>query len=268
MISVLKKIFILSSICLIIFGCKKLPTKSASDLPQNDTANSKTQLSLKIIRSMQHDPEAYTQGLFVDGDILFESTGQYGFSSLRKVDINTGTILAKESIGIQYFGEGITLLNDKIYMLTWQSEKGFIFDKNSLKKIGEFSYKGEGWGIASDDSMLYMSDGSNIIKLLDPTNFQVTNMITVTYNGSPLNMLNELEIVGDSIYANIYTYDAIAIIDKNSGNVLQVLDAGELRKKIGNIQNAEVLNGIAYNPKNKRFILTGKNWDKYFEVEL
>ena len=255
-------------------SCKKKEVVDNTNKTQ--TISNKTQQATptlkiykpKVIRSFPHDSKAYTQGLFIDEGYLYESTGQHGMSSLRKIDITTGNLINKKDIDGKYFSEGITLFQNNIYMLTWQSRKGFIFDKNTFEQKAEFSYFSEGWGITSDNEYIYMSDGSEYLRVINSDGFSVNKTLTIKYNGQNISRLNELEIVGDTIYANLYMYDAIARINKHSGEVFDIIDCSELRSMIGNSQTAEALNGIAYNKDTKTFILTGKNWDTYFEVKF
>jgi len=226
----------------------------------------------KILNTFPHDQEAYTQGLEFIGDTLFESTGLRGKSTLRKVAFESGTLLENKPLDDQYFGEGLTLLNNKIYQLTWQSKKGFVYDQGTLNMERAFDFQKsiEGWGLCNDGHYLYKSDGSNRIWKLDPKSGNEISFIEVMTHRSALNKLNELEWVDGKIYANTYQFDKEVglIIDPSTGKVEGVIDFSGLIEKVTQHPQLNVLNGIAYHPKRKTFFVTGKNWDTLFEVEL
>ena len=225
-------------------------------------------LGYEVVNSWPHDADAFTQGLvFLDGKML-ESTGQEGRSSLRSVELQSGKVLKKVDVPEPYFAEGIALLNNKIYQLTWQHRLGFIYDAQSFQKTGEFQYSGEGWGLATDGKSLILSDGSNRIRFLDPDSFKVTKTIAVMDGKTPVVELNELEFVNGEIYANIWHDDRIAVIDPQSGHVTAWLDLTGLLKQ-GEVQDQEaVLNGIAYDQASNRMFVTGKLWPKLFEIKI
>jgi glutaminyl-peptide cyclotransferase len=262
----------LSIVLLLIFLFSCSACRKASE--KEETANEQTTVQKQepriikpvIVRVFPHDNRAYTQGLFYRDGFLYESTGQRGQSSLRKVNINDGGVIKSVSLPDMYFGEGITYFDNKIYMLTWITNKGFIYDYKTFAKLGEFEYNSEGWGLASDSIRFYFTDGSNKIMFMDHKGFLETGSNICTYKGKTIDKLNELEIVGDTLYANVYTYDIIARINKNTGEVFDLVDCSALRAQLENQTEAEVLNGIAYNPDTKTYYLTGKYWDKYFEV--
>ncbi len=225
--------------------------------------------TFEVVRSFKHDPLAYTQGLFLHDGFLFESTGQRGESSLRKVDPKTGEVLKKTDLPVEYFGEGITLCNDEIYMLTWTSGKCFVYDKNTFELKREYKYPGEGWGLScSKDSLLIMTDGSNFIRFIDPGTFQVKNTIALYHNGAPVNALNEIERVDNLAFVNIYTTDAIAVIDLNSNQMTGIIDCSELRKTLEENPDAEAFNGIAFDSETNHFYVTGKYWNRMFEIKV
>ena len=224
--------------------------------------------SYKIKHTWPHDRTAYTQGLIYQDGILWESTGQYGASSLRKVELKTGRVLQKISVPEDYFAEGMTLLRGKVFQLTWQAQRGFIYDPATLQKQGEFLYQGEGWGLTHDGESLIMSDGSNQIRYLNPHTFQTVRTISVFDRGKPIMRLNELEFIRDEIYANIWETDRIARIDPKSGKVLGWIDLTGLLSDKDRTGAEDVLNGIAYDEKGKRLFVTGKLWPKLFEIEL
>lgn len=224
--------------------------------------------SYKIKNTWPHDPRAYTQGLiFLDG-MLWESTGQYDYSSLRKVELKTGKVIKQITVPTGYFAEGMTVFNNKVFQLTWQEETGFIYDPSTFEKQGEFSYTGEGWGLTHDGQSLIMSDGTNKIRFLDPSTFQTTRTISVFDKGAPLEKLNELEYIDGEIYANIWMTDRIVRIEPKSGKILGWIDLTGLLKTKDRSGEEDVLNGIAYDAAGKRLFVTGKMWPKLFEIEI
>jgi glutaminyl-peptide cyclotransferase len=217
-----------------------------------------------------HDPGAFTEGLFFRDGQLYESTGQKGQSSLRKVDLKSGKVLQKKDVADNYFGEGSTSVGDNIVMLTWQSNVGFLFDAKTFALKGRFNYKGEGWALTGDGAHVYMSDGTAEIRVLDPKTLQEQRRIRVTADGKPITQLNELEFVEGEIYANVWGTDVIARIDPQTGNVVGWIDLTGLLppEQRGTTSADAVLNGIAYEPKQHRLFVTGKLWPKLFEIEL
>jgi glutamine cyclotransferase len=224
-------------------------------------------VEFEIINKYPHDKDAYTQGLIFSGDILYESTGLYGQSSLRSVQIKDGKVLQKINLSPIYFAEGITLLSQRIYQLTWENHKGFIYNLN-LEKIGEFSYPGEGWGITTDGKHLIISDGSNYLNFYEPSTMNVIKTLSVEDGNTPIFNLNELEWVDGLIYANVYMKDEIIAINPENGKVVYILDISNLRDLLDGKKDAEVSNGIAFNPQTSTFYLTGKNWSNLFEVRI
>lgn len=224
----------------------------------------------ELIATYPHDQTAYTQGLeFYKGD-LYESTGLKGESSLRKVDFKTGRVLKKIDLDPSVFGEGITIINDSIYMLTWQSKIGYIFDLD-FNKIGEFNYgqSKEGWGLTHDtDNRIFKSDGTQNIWILNPTNLIEEDRIQTVTNKSFFNKTNELEYVDGKIYANVYLKESMMIIDARSGAIEGVINFGGLKEQVSKHPALDVLNGVAYHPQRKTFFVTGKKWDKLFEVKI
>jgi glutamine cyclotransferase len=224
----------------------------------------------EIINSFPHDRNAFTQGLEFHGDTLYESTGRKGTSSLRKIDYRTGRVLKSVDLEKTYFGEGITILGDTIYMLTWQEGTGFLFDRESLGKIGSFRYgkSREGWGLCNDGKHLYKSDGTQRIWLLDPATLEEKGAIQTVTNRSVFNKANELEYVDGKIYANVWQKESMMIIDAGSGAIEGVVNFGGLSKQVTQHRDLDVFNGVAYHPERKTFFVTGKNWDKLFEVRI
>lgn len=238
-------------------------------------ANKKPKLyKYKIINTFPHDKNAYTQGLEFYNGFLYETTGKRGKSSLRKVELQTGKVLQKIDLNKKYFGEGMTIFNNKIYWLTWQARKGFIYDLETFKKLGEFNYKNsnEGWGLTHSNDELIKSDGTNKIWFLNPNNQKEKRSIQAYTNKVSLEKLNELELINDKIYANYWQKPLIAIINPKNGVVDGIIDLKGLVKEMGKTQRLvdedDVLNGIAYNPENNHIYVTGKHWGKLFEIEL
>lgn len=222
----------------------------------------------EVVNTYPHARDAFTQGLEYRDGKLFEGTGGEGESSLRLVELETGRLLDKVDLPIPYFGEGITLLNGKIFQLTWQNEVGFIYDVGNLSKIGQFNYKGEGWGLTNDGQSLILSDGTNQIRFLDPGSFKVTKTIAVLDGNKPIDSLNELEYMNGEIYSNVWHRDVIAIINPQTGRVTGWIDVKGILAP-GEVRDEEaVLNGIAYDAAGKRIFVTGKLWPKLFEIRI
>ena len=219
-----------------------------------------------VVRSYPHDPGAFTQGLeYVDG-VLYEGTGQNGQSGIRKVELETGKVLQHQPLDAKYFGEGITVWQNTIVQITWQSEIGFVYDKSSFKQLKSFSYTGEGWGLTNDGTRLIMSDGSAYIRFLDPVTFKETGRVTVKDNGVAVSKLNELEFVKGEIVANVWMTKRLVRISPKTGEVLGWIDLEGLLEPKDAI-GTDVLNGIAYDAKGDRLFVTGKWWPKLFEIK-
>ena len=223
----------------------------------------------QVVRAYPHDTGAYTEGLFYKDGYLYESTGQVGQSTVRKVALETGDVVQRHRLPKQYFGEGIVAWKDRLVQLTWQSGTGFVYDLASFTPQRSFSYEGEGWALTRDDTHLYMSDGTPVLRVLDPETLQVVRRITVTADGTPVTHLNELEWVGGEIYANVWLTDRIARIDPASGHVVGWIDLAGLFD-INRLPNPgdDVLNGIAWDAEHKRLFVTGKCWPQLFEITL
>ena len=227
-------------------------------------------LSYEIINIFSHDPGAFTQGLVWEDSFLYEGTGLYGSSSLRKVDLKTGKILQYHNLAADYFGEGITIFNNKIYQLTWQEEIGFIYDKETFQLLGSFSYPYEGWGITHDGTYLIISDGSSALHFIDPHTMEEVRQVNVHFKETPVLNLNELEYIKGKVYANIWQTTLIVIIDPINGNVINWLDFKDIfiSVKKDSPQNIDVLNGIAYDNEKDSLFITGKLWPKLFEIKI
>ncbi|MBP3356077.1 MAG: glutaminyl-peptide cyclotransferase [Rikenellaceae bacterium] len=215
-----------------------------------------------------HRTDAYTQGLYWQDGRLVESTGQYGLSSLRRVNLATGESEQRVELPKNLFGEGAAEVDGRIYQLTWMEGKALVYDAATLDKVDEMGYSGEGWGLTTDGRKLYMSDGTDVIRVVNPADFRVERTIRVTRGRRPQNMLNELEWVDGAIWANVYLTDTVVIIDPESGRVTAEIDFGGLLQRSDYGPGTDVLNGIAWDRENGRIFVTGKNWGKLFEVEI
>jgi glutamine cyclotransferase len=228
-------------------------------------------LKYTIVNTYPHDTTSFTEGLEFHKDTLYESTGSGNDckSYLRKYNYKTGEIYKQTNLETIYFGEGITFINNKIFQLTWQNKTGFIYNANSwkLEKTFTFDKDIEGWGMTNDGKYIYQSDGTEKIWKMNPENQKMINFVNVYSASSKIPKINELEWINGKIYANIWTKDAIAIVNPTTGAVEGILDLSSLRKTI-HYAKAEVLNGIAYNPKTKTIFITGKQWDKMFEIKV
>jgi glutamine cyclotransferase len=249
-----------------IIAC--LGSSTAKQVATGATAEGIPVYSYQVVNSWPHDIEAYTQGLVFHDGVLFESTGLRGSSSLRRVELKTGKVKKKLEVAREYFAEGMTIFHDKIFQLTWQSHKGFVYDLKKFRQEGEFAYKGEGWGLTHDDHSLILSDGTNRIRFLDPSSFEVQRTITVYDNGEPLTDLNELEYIKGEIYANIWKTDRIVRLDPATGKINAWIDMTGLHHEGNDPDSENCLNGIAYDAGNDRLFVTGKRWPKLFEIRL
>jgi glutamine cyclotransferase len=222
-------------------------------------------LRVKVLSVRPHDPAAYTQGLVWNRGTLYESAGLYGRSSLRQVDPKTGEVLRHADVPPRFFAEGLALVGNRLVQLTWKEGVAFVYDALSFGRVGEYHYDGEGWGLCDDGRRLVMSDGSDRLSFRDRRTFALLGGVNVRLEGRPVPQLNELECVGGEVYANVWTSEEIVRIDPASGQVSAVIDASGLLDA-GERAHADVLNGIAYDPAKKTFLITGKLWPKLFEV--
>jgi len=225
-------------------------------------------LGYEILATLPHDPACYTQGLVIDEGVFFESCGLYGQSSLRKVDPTSGIVQAETELDTSYFAEGLVLLEGKLYQLTWKENTGFVYNANTLELLRTFNYQTEGWGLTTDGSALILSDGSNTLYWVDPGTMHVVRQVNVSYQGQPVEYLNELEYINGTIFANIYLTDTIVAIDPDDGSVVSLIDLTGLRPEQNLGMQGEVLNGIAYDSIADKLYLTGKNWPNLYEVRL
>ena len=226
--------------------------------------------SYELLNTYPHDITSYTQGLEFYKGVLYESTGQYGESKLRALDYKNDAILNNVNLSRSYFGEGLTVLNDKIYQLTWKEGRGLIYDVNTFETLGSFNYgqSKEGWGLCNDGRQLYKTDGSENIWILNAETLEEEGFVQAYTNKGRLTNLNELEWVEGKIYANRFQKNGVAIINPINGAIEAVLDFKDLKNKVTNHPGLDVLNGMAYNPDTKTLFVTGKRWDKLFEVRI
>lgn len=226
-------------------------------------------LSFEVARAFPHDTLAYTQGLLLRDGAFFESTGQYGASQLRQVDMESGTVLRSRDLAAEHFGEGLALAGDRLVQLTWRAGLAFVYDADTFEVVDTLRYEGEGWGLCHDGEALYMSDGSAVLTRRDPATLEVLESVPVTRDGFSLRELNELECVGDHVWANVYMSNSIVRIDKRTGQVTGELDAqGLFLRSTRPADAGAVLNGIAHDPATGLFYLTGKLWAHIFEVRI
>ena len=235
-----------------------------SQIPSNTATIDYT---FEMVKSYPHDVSAFTEGLVYDNGFLFESTGLYGNSTLRKVELETGGTLQIHSLPNGFFGEGIALIGDRIIQLTWKSGRGFVYNKTTFEILSEFSYQGEGWGLTCDDNRLIMSNGSATLIFINPDTFQVTGTLWVHDGDVGLANLNELEYVNGDVYANVWHQNRIAIINLQTGEVKGWINLTGL-SNASNTDPEDVLNGIAYDADNGRLFVTGKRWPQLFEIKL
>ena len=244
-----------------------LRSSTASDtaaLQPDDVVRS---LRVDVLRRFPHDTTAYTQGLLWWAGKLYESTGQYGESTLRRIDPMTGVVEQLVEISPAYFGEGLARVDDRLIMLTWKAQRAFVHDLDDFAQLGTLRYAGEGWGLCNDGTRLIMSSGSDILSFRDGESFDEIGQVRVTLRGRPLTQLNELECMGDEVYANVYQRDFLVRIDPATGRVTHQIDATGLLTP-AEARGVDVLNGIAYNPESDTFYITGKDWPTMFEVRF
>lgn len=222
----------------------------------------------EIVAEFPHDTGAYTQGLVWADSVLFESTGRYGDSEVRRVDLRTGKVLASTALAENRFGEGLALLEGRLYQLTWESNVGYVYDAATLARVDSFTYAGEGWGLATDGASLIMSDGSDSLRFLSPATLATERVVKVRYQDSPLSRLNELEYVNGELLANVYESDWVARIDPVSGTVSELIDFAALWPRGQRPYGADVMNGIAHAPAPGELLLTGKLWPTVYSVRL
>ena len=280
------RLYFLIFIVSIAVACNETPNKSnsvnvnAAGKANSNTAKTRATVPVytyEIVKTYPHDSNAFTQGLVFRDGVLYESTGEYGDSTLRKVDLSSGKVLQKQDVAEDFFAEGMTILNDKIYQITWRERTAFVYDLN-FKLLKEMRYQGDGWGLTNDGTNLIMSDGTHVIRFVNPENFQTVRTVAVfRENGQPLMNLNELEYVKGEIWANIWHSEQpnivgkpnyIARIDPNSGKLLGWIDLSGISPEDVSRDSENTLNGIAYDEASDRIFVTGKNWRKLFEIKV
>ena len=227
------------------------------------------ELGYELHRTLPHDPDAYTQGLLVRGGSFFESTGRLGQSELREVDVATGEVLRSQALADDHFGEGLAMVGAKLVQLTWKAGLAFVYDAETFALENTFEYAGEGWGLCYDGQSLYMTNGSGTLTRRNPDTFEVLEEVRVTRDGFSVRDLNELECVGNDLWANMYMTDKIVRIDKRTGEITGEIDVYSLTLASNRPSDpGAVLNGIAYDPSSRRFYVTGKLWPKIFEISI
>lgn len=258
--------FLLSLLIFSIIGCNN---STSTDTP-SEAKNSVPISAPSIVSTLPHDTSYFTEGLEFYDSSLLESTGQYGPSKLLQLDPKSGKVLKEVKLGDKYFGEGITVLHDTLYQLTYKEKVVFVYDAKTFKKIKELPFDGaEGWGMTNDGKNIIVSTGSSNLYYYEPGTFKLLKTVAVTENGTPVPNVNELEYVDGYVYANQWQYDYIVKIDPSNGNVVAKYDLGGLHESVSRLDaNAEVLNGIAYNHATKKFYVTGKNWPQMFEIQF
>ena len=240
-----------------------------TDVPlMTEAARPPAILAYEIVRSYPHDRGAFTQGLIFRDGFLYESTGLNGRSSLRRAVLDTGEVLQRENVPVEYFAEGLTDWKDRLILLTWQSRRGFVYDRKTFRQTGGFEYAGEGWGLTQDGRRLILSDGSATLRFLDPETYVQNGTLEVTYQGKPLANLNELEFMRGRILANVWQSNSIVVIDPATGHVTAQIDLAGLLGAEDRAGGVDVLNGIAYDAGTDRLFVTGKLWPKIFELRL
>ena len=222
----------------------------------------------QVVTRYPHDPRAFTEGLFIDRGELFESTGELGRSSVRQVDLASGKVLKSAAVPSPHFGEGIAPWQGQVLSLTWQGHVGFRWNRKTFKKLGTFRYEGEGWALTSTGSELVMSDGTDVLRFIDPRTFTVKRTLKVTVQGQALRAINELEWVDGKILANVWLTDFAVKIDPVSGKVVGLIDLSQLHRAAGAYGQNQVANGIAWDARTRKLYFTGKEWPALFEVKL
>ena len=233
-----------------------------------DEASPPAEYGYRVVQSFPHDPAAFTQGLLFRDGQLFESTGGYGASTVREVDLATGRVLRERRLGEGLFGEGLALVGERLVQLTWREGVGFVYDARTLRTLDAFAFEGEGWGLAGDGGRLVMSDGTATLRVLDPTTFLESRRVAVTGPDGPIAGLNELEFVGEALYANVYQTETIAIIDPTDGRLQGWLRLDGILPVVFRREDTAEMNGIAYDAETGRLFVTGKRWPRLFEIEV
>lgn len=254
--------------CLVSAGAlSRAPNGARARVGCASTVGRAERLTYEVVHTYPHDPSAFTEGLIADHGVFYESTGLWGHSDVRVVDIPTGRVLRRSTLEDRYFGEGLAALGDRLYQLTYREHTGLVYSLHDLRRVGGFSFPTEGWGLTAYGGRLVMSDGSSTLYTVDPTTSIQAPLALVTEDGAPLAGLNDLQTVDGCIYANVYPTDRIVIIDPASGRVTASLDLGGLRSDPTS-PHRDVLNGIAVDPDRHRLFVTGKMWGSVYEIRI
>ena len=235
---------------------------------QTLAAQEPVRYGFRVLETYPHNIDAFTQGLLYEDGYLYEGTGKNGLSSLSRIDLESGEVLASTALGQRYFGEGIENVDGKMYQLTWRSHLVFVYDMDTFEQLETHYNATEGWGLAYNNEQLILSDGSATLRFIDPEGFVTTSEITVTLNGNPVSNLNELEYINGEIWANVWQTDFILRIDPTTGNVNSLVDLTGLSSQTRQGSAEAVLNGIAWDAAGERLFVTGKHWGNLFEIEL
>jgi glutamine cyclotransferase len=263
-------VLILALALITFFGLSLMSTSSSySNTPaSNQQPVTAKKIDWEVVNSYPHDPAAFLQGLLWYNNSFYESTGRNGKSSLRHVEFPSGNVVKKLDLPPQYFGEGLAMVGNKLFQLTWTSKRAFVYDRDTFNLLHEYPYDTEGWGLTYDGKNLILSDGSSTLTYYDPDNFRPGRKLNVTFNGSPLRMLNELEYINGEIWANVWQTDQIVRINPDTGQVTSYLDMSGILSPEFRTGQENVLNGIAYDPQTKRIFVSGKLWPRIFEIKL
>lgn len=242
--------------------------ETTAPVPTTPAPSAPVQNEIVVVAEYPHDRAAYTQGLFIHEGQLYESTGRVGQSSLRLVDLETGEVLRSVDVPPPYFGEGSTQIGDEIFMLSWTSQQGWIFDAESFERVDSFTYPGEGWGLTTDGTSLIMSDGTDTLRFLDPADISLQRSLEITYLGRPMSRINELEWVDGEIWANIWMTTTIVRIDPETGRVTGQINLADLVPRGVRNDRDAVANGIAWNAETGAIYVTGKLWPNLYEIRM
>ncbi len=284
------RLYLLILLFLLSQACTKEPARSDTNMNVNkpnanitakmpqQTATSVPVYTYEVVNTFMHDSKAFTEGLFFHNGFLYESTGEEGESNLRKVELETGKVVQQQKLDEELFGEGTTVLNSKIYQLTWRSGRAFVYDAETLKPLKEFRYTGDGWGLTNDGTNLYMTDSTHVIRVIDPETFKTVRTVPVfREDGKPLMQINELEFIKGELWANVWHSEQpeilgkpnyIARIDPQTGKLLGWIDLQGISPDDVKRGTENTLNGIAYDASGDRIFVTGKNWKKLFEIKI
>jgi glutamine cyclotransferase len=256
-----------------IAGCAESPRPAPSRYEQVTRAEVLSQTAVpvygyRIARTYPHDPSSYTEGLTVHEGVLYEGTGLYGESKLRKLDLTTGTLIDQRALPAKYFGEGVTVLGDRVFQLTYESNIGFIYDRATFATKGSFRYPSQGWGLTTDGTRLIMSNGSAALVFIDPTSMETTGSVIVSGNEGPVGFLNELEYIDGRVFANVWQTNLIVVVAPDTGKVVAWIDLTGLNPEPDRLRYPFVLNGIARDPADGRLLVTGKHWPRLYAIDL